>query len=123
MSDKNDLILQGIAKQLEGQIYDDLKEEKYRLSVMIKCFRPDFESKSFIVPDPKTALIIIDVLCSILKNCPNDIGSYMYGFERWNKEEQEWEDWDDANGYDILDYEIDENFNLLPPFDEDDCYY
>lgn len=116
-------MLNELAEQLKGQIYDELNEEKYRLTVMTKFATSDYEIKKFAMPNPKSALLVMGVLTYYFKICKNDIEIYTFGFEKWNKDHQEWEDWEDLNGYTLAEYTLDENFTMLPPFNADDLYY
>ena len=63
--EKMDSILENIADQLKGEIYDELspKNKYYQLKVIHGVFTKKVQTLDYSVPNPKAALIIIDIIC------------------------------------------------------------
>lgn len=113
-------ILNKISKQCEKEIYDELtpKDKYYQLSIFDKIFSEDFKRITYPVPDLKSALVVIDAICLIMKH--RDLHDLYFTIQYKNNINDEWEDWEDDLGNTLNNYEIDENFSLYLPSEYDE---
>lgn len=108
--------LKDLATALEGSIYmEGLNDNFFRVIVCAPFLKEGNEFSYYNVPDLKTGLIVLDALCGEYRKLLREDFLIIIHVEKWNMEENEWETWEDENGNDIKDYEIDENFRLIPP--------
>jgi len=115
MENKLDLRLRILADHLEGKICKELKPIKkyYQLTILASVLSSEARLSRYPVPDPKTALIIIDIILSEFKQMGFD--DCMFSLQYKDDIDEEWKDWDDKQGNTICEYEINENFIMIPP--------
>lgn len=115
MDNKLDIRLEELAKQLEGEICTELRPIRKYYQLMVLAWMNSGEARvsRYPVPDPKSALIIIDILCSEFQQSAYD--KYMFSLQWKHDLADEWLDWDDEKGHTICDYEINDNFTLIAP--------
>lgn len=110
--------LEGLARQLEGSVYTEgLNERFYRLSVYTQVLDGLAEWRYYSIPDLKSGLILMDALCAEYRQLLGSSAFVLINVEQWIEAEGEWEIWEDGLGNSIKDFEIDENFILIPPFE------
>ncbi len=115
MDSKEDSKLKVLASQLEGEICKELRPVKKYYQLMIFAGVFGFESRisRYSIPDPKTALILIDIILSEFRRIDND--DCMFSLQYKDDLDEEWKDWNDSHGHSICEYEINENFIMIPP--------
>jgi hypothetical protein len=107
--------LKVLASQLEGQVCKELRPVKkyYQLMVFSGVFSAEARINRYPVPDPKTALIIIDIILSEFKHLGHD--DCLFSLQYKDDLDEEWKDWKGKRGHSICEYEINENFIMIPP--------
>ncbi|KUG03893.1 hypothetical protein ASZ90_018673 [hydrocarbon metagenome] len=115
MDHKDDTKLKVLASQLEGEICKELRPVKKYYQLMIFAGGSGVEARinRYPVPDPKTALIIIDIILSEFGQIGND--NCMFSLQYKDDLDEDWKDWDDCQGHTICEYEINENFIMILP--------
>ncbi len=115
MDHKDDSKLRVLASQLEGEICKELRPVKkyYQLMIFASVFGAEARINCYPIPDPKTALILIDIILSEFRQMGND--DFMFSLQYKNDLDEDWKDWDDSQGHSICEYEINENFIMISP--------
>ncbi len=115
MDSKDDSKLKVLASQLEGEICKELRPVKkyYQLMIFAGVFSNEARISRYPVPDPKTALILIDIILSEFRQMGDD--DCMFSLQYKEDLDEDWQDWDDSRGHTICEYEINENFIMIPP--------
>lgn len=115
MDKKADSELKVLASQLEGEVCKELRPVKkyYQLMIFAGVFSPEARINRYPVPDPKTALIIIDIVLSEFRQTGND--DCLFSLQYKEDLDEEWRDWKDNRGYTVCEYELNENFIMISP--------
>lgn len=115
MDHQNDSKLKVLARQLEGEVCKELRPIKkyYQLMIFTGGFGGEGIISNYPVPDPKTALILIDIILSEFRQMGYE--DFLFSLQYKNDLDEHWQDWDDHRGNTICEYEINENFIMIPP--------
>jgi hypothetical protein len=108
-------MLQSMARQLEGEINTHgLSSHFYRLCVRTNIYERTSSPRIYDVPNPKIALIIMDILHSEFRLCEKQAGGCLIWLQKWDSQSREWQDWKDYRGHGLKDYDLDENWVFTP---------
>lgn len=108
-------VLESLAGQLEGEVdTQGLSSNFYRLCVRTNIYQKSSSPRSYEVPDPRVALIVMDILHTEFRLCEKQAGGCLIWLQKWDPELREWRDWIDCRGNSLADYELDENWVFTP---------
>lgn len=114
----DDLKLEILSKQLEGQIYIP---EHFDQTVFYQLYTAPYigaELKYYDVKDPLMALRMIDILIDQYKIIFEDKAFPIIGMQYKRGHNGEWEIWEDSEGRGIKEYDYDENWRLMEPIED-----
>lgn len=106
--------LKELAGQLEGEICKELRPaNKYYQLLIFATSDHESSFSCYPVPDPKTALIVIDIILEEFTR----IGytECMFCLQYRNDLDEPWRNWHDGKGNSVCDFVINENFVMIAP--------
>lgn len=104
------------AGQLEGEVYKELRPiNKYYQILIFATAEHEARFSCHPVPDPKTALIVIDIILDEFTRM--GYSDCIFSLQYRNDLDEPWENWRDSRGNTVCTFEINENFIMTAPGD------